>query len=117
MEVDARYIKGMLVNPNLAPSASINCWIISFLLFHFTLVHIPSAQHSPNGLSQQLKQPANEDGEPVEDLEFDDWVDQVYRFMHLLNPLKLNVPRPGPSLTYISNAVSNKPPLTYDLFP
>ena len=51
----------------------------------------------------------------MEDLEFDDWVDQVYRFMHLLNPLKLKVPCPGPSLTYIANTVSNKPPLTYDL--
>ena len=41
VEVDARYIKGMLANPDLAPSASMNCWIVSILLFHFTLVHIP----------------------------------------------------------------------------
>ena len=41
VEVDARYIKGMLVNPDLAPSASMNRWIVSILLFHFTLVHVP----------------------------------------------------------------------------
>ena len=52
VEVDARYIKGMLANPDLAPSASMNCWIVSILLFHFTLVHIPGTQHSPDGLSR-----------------------------------------------------------------
>ena len=51
VEVDARYIKGMLGNPNLTPSASINRWIVSILLFHFTLVHVPGNQHGPNGLS------------------------------------------------------------------
>ena len=60
---------------------------------------------------------ADEDGEPAEEPDFDDWVDQVYRFMHLLNLLKPKVPCPGPSLTYISNPISDKPPLTYDLFP
>jgi hypothetical protein len=52
IEVDAQYIKGMLANPNIAPSASINWWIISILVFHFTLVHIPSSFHGPNGLSR-----------------------------------------------------------------
>ena len=51
VEVDARYIKGMLVNPDLAPSASMNHWIVSILLFHFTLIHIPGTQHGPNSLS------------------------------------------------------------------
>ena len=41
VEVDVRYIKGMLLNPDITPTASINCWIVSILLFHFTLVHIP----------------------------------------------------------------------------
>ena len=53
----------------------------------------------------------------MEDPEFDDWVDQVYGFMHLLNPLKPKVPCPGASPTYISDTVADKPPLTYDLFP
>ncbi|THH15796.1 hypothetical protein EW146_g4731 [Bondarzewia mesenterica] len=51
IEVDARYIKGMLTNPDLEPSASINCWILSILTFHFTLVHVPGTLHTPNGLS------------------------------------------------------------------
>ena len=117
VEVDARYIKGMLANPDLAPSASMNRWIISILLFHFTLVHVPSTRHGPDGLSRRPQQPADEEGEPVEDLEFDDWVDQVYGFMHLLNPLKPKVPCPGASPTYISDTVADKPPLSYDLFP
>ena len=51
VKVDARYIKGMLVNPDLTPSASMNRWIISILLFHFTLIHVPGTQHGPDGLS------------------------------------------------------------------
>jgi hypothetical protein len=37
VEVDTRYIKGMLNNPDTAPFASINCWIVSILAFHFEL--------------------------------------------------------------------------------
>ena len=48
MEVDARYIKGMLANPDLAPSASMNRWIVSILLFHFTLIHVPGTRHGPD---------------------------------------------------------------------
>lgn len=51
VEVDMRYIKGMLVNPDLMPSASMNHWIASILLFHFTLVYIPGTQHGLDGLS------------------------------------------------------------------
>ena len=51
VEVDARYIKGMLNNPNINPSTTINCWILSVLTFHFTLVHVPGTMHGPDGLS------------------------------------------------------------------
>ena len=51
VEVDARYIKGMLTNPDTAPSASINQWIVSIVTFHFELRHIPGKQHGPDGLS------------------------------------------------------------------
>ena len=51
VEVDAKYIKGMLSNPDIAPSASINCWIVSILMFHFELVHVPGSFHGPDGLS------------------------------------------------------------------
>ncbi|ETW75010.1 hypothetical protein HETIRDRAFT_456479 [Heterobasidion irregulare TC 32-1] len=52
VKVDTCYIKGMLTNLDLEPSASINWWIVSILTFHFTLVHIPSTSHGPDGLSQ-----------------------------------------------------------------
>src|SRR3979490_1420465 len=51
VEVDARYIKGMLANPDISPSASINRWIVSILTFHFNLVHVAGSHHAPDGLS------------------------------------------------------------------
>ncbi|ETW80785.1 hypothetical protein HETIRDRAFT_452291 [Heterobasidion irregulare TC 32-1] len=59
VEVDAHYIKGMLTNPDLEPSTSINRWIVSILTFHFTLVHVPN--------------------------NFDDWIDNLYGFLHQIN--------------------------------
>ena len=41
VEVDMQYIKGMLLNPDITPSASVNRWIVSILLFHFILIHVP----------------------------------------------------------------------------
>ena len=57
VEVDAKYNQGMLSNPDIAPSASINRWIISILMFHFTLVHVPGECHGPDGLSRRVRQP------------------------------------------------------------
>ena len=39
--MDAKYIKGMINNPDLQPNATINRWIAGILLFHFELCHIP----------------------------------------------------------------------------
>ena len=83
VEVDASYIKGMLANPDIAPSASINRWILGILMFHFTLVHVPGTHHGPDGLSRRKPQP-DDDEEPEDD--FEDWIDQVNGFMHFLNP-------------------------------
>jgi hypothetical protein len=83
VEVDAAYIKGMLRNPDIAPSASINRWIVSILMFHFTLVHVPGTHHGPDGLSRRRPQPGDEE-EPDDD--FEDWIDQVNGFMHFINP-------------------------------
>src|SRR6202050_4716596 len=82
IEVDARYIKGMLANPDLDPSASINRWILAILTFHFTLVHVPGTMHGPDGLSRRVPQPG-EEPEPTDD--FDDWVDNLYGLMHMIN--------------------------------
>jgi hypothetical protein len=70
VEVDAKYIKGMLANPDIAPSASINQWIMAILTFHFDLVHVPGSRHGPDGLSRRPPQPDDED--PPDPEEFED---------------------------------------------
>ena len=82
IEVDAKYIKGMLSNPDISPSASMNWWILSNLMFHFMLVHVPGTHHGPDGLSCQRSQPGDE--EELED-NFDDWINQVNGFIHFIN--------------------------------
>jgi hypothetical protein len=98
IEVDAKYIKGMLANPDVAPSASINRWIVSILMFHFTLIHVPGIRHGPDGLSRRRPQPGDEE-EPEDD--FEDWIDNVNGFLHFINPSPRN-----------SNAIINAPPIT-----
>ena len=83
VEVDARYIKGMLQNPDIAPNATINRWITAILLFQFTLVHVPGTQHGPDGLSRRL--PQDDDDPPDVDEDFEDWVDNMNGFMHVIN--------------------------------
>jgi hypothetical protein len=100
VEVDAAYIKGMLKNPDLAPSASINRWIVSILMFHFTLVHVPGTHHGPDGLSRRRPQPGDEP-EPEDD--FEDWIDQVNGFMHFINA--------PPTRTLQRRIVVNAPPV------
>ncbi|THH15836.1 hypothetical protein EW146_g4706 [Bondarzewia mesenterica] len=56
--------------------------ILSILTFYFTLVHIPGTLHTPDGLSRCSPQPGNI-AEPSDD--FDDWVNNVYGFLHLIN--------------------------------
>ena len=76
----------MLNNPDTAPSASLNRWIVSILMFHFKLQHVPSKTHSPDSLSHRPLQPDDIDEEGEDDEEnFDDWVDNLYGFTHLVN--------------------------------
>jgi len=84
IEVDAKYIKGMLANPDIAPSASLNRWIVSIMMFKFDLVHVPGAFHGPDGLSRRRAQPGD-NPEPEDD--FDDWIDQVHGFLHMMLPV------------------------------
>jgi hypothetical protein len=85
IEVNARYIKGMLTNPDVAPSASINRWIVSILTFHFTLVHVAGTHHGPNGLSCRPLQ--DEDSVIDDEEDFGDWINQLHGFMHQINPI------------------------------
>src|SRR5712664_1799138 len=74
----------MLNNPDTAPSASINHWIISILTFHFELRHVPGKQHGPDGLSRRPPQPKDITLDEGVDT-FDDWVDNLYGFVYMIN--------------------------------
>lgn len=73
VEMDARYIKGMLNNPDLQPNAAMNRWIFAILLYTFKLVHVPGKKHGPDGLSRRPK--ADDDESESEDNER--WVDHA----------------------------------------
>src|SRR6202047_8612 len=45
VEVDAKYIKGMLNAPDLQPNAAMNRWIQGILMFDITLIHVPGKAH------------------------------------------------------------------------
>jgi len=90
----------MLANPDIAPSASINRWIVSILVFQFELVHVPGESHGPDGLSRRRKQPDNE--EEPEDDEFDNWIDQVNGFLHMVLPTSTRKFDQPPLTIYIS---------------
>ncbi|KAF8124195.1 hypothetical protein EV363DRAFT_1454736 [Boletus edulis] len=77
IEMDTKYVKGIINNPDLQPNATINWWIASILLFHFELRHIPAAKHTrPDGLSRRL----HSDNDPPEDDGVKDWLDDSYSF-------------------------------------
>jgi hypothetical protein len=96
VEVDAKYIKGMINNPDLQPNATINRWIAGILLFSFELVHIPASKHTgADGLSRRPR--AEED--PLEEDDHEDWLDRSYSFgMEILNDRTCHIlPQPHSS--------------------
>jgi hypothetical protein len=73
VEMDARYIKGMLNAPDLQPNAAMNRWIFAILLYTFELVHVPAVDHkAADGLSRR---PMAEDD--TEDEEDEEWIDRA----------------------------------------
>jgi hypothetical protein len=90
VEVNARYIKGMLSNPDISPRASINWWIVAILTFHFDLVYVPGTHHGPDRLSRRPRQDGDEkDRDDKED--FTDWIDQLHGFMHQINVVDIHL--------------------------
>jgi hypothetical protein len=63
VETDAKYIKGMLENPDMMPNATINRWIDEISLYQFILRHKAGATFGPDGLSRR---PVHDDDEPFE---------------------------------------------------
>jgi hypothetical protein len=91
VKVNARYIKGMLSNPDISPSASINWWIVAILTFHFDLVHIHGTHHGPNRLSRQPWQDGDDEDRDDEE-DFADWIDQLHGFLHQINVIDIRPP-------------------------
>ena len=78
VEVDAKYIKGMINNPDIQPNNTINRWIAGILLFDFKLRHVSAKRHMPaDGLSRRR---ASDDDIPQDDSDPDDWIDEANAF-------------------------------------
>src|ERR1700694_33851 len=67
VETDAKYIKGMIENPDMMPTATINCWIDEILLYHFTIRHKAGATFGHDGLSRRTLQADDPPFEPCSD--------------------------------------------------
>ena len=73
VEVDAKYIKGMLNAPDLQPNAAMNRWIQGIMMFDVTLKHVPGKDHhAADALSRR---PLGKGEEVVED--DDTWLDNT----------------------------------------
>ena len=74
VEVDAKYIKGMLKNPDCLPGTAVSRWIQGILLFTFEMVHIPANRHkAPDALSRR----GYREDEPEPDPDPDSWLDDI----------------------------------------
>jgi hypothetical protein len=70
VELDAKYVQGMIKAPDMQPSASENRWIQGILRFDFKIVHVPATRHKgPDALSR--REPTDSDLEAQEGAESD----------------------------------------------
>jgi hypothetical protein len=73
VEVDTKFIQGLLNNPDLQPDAAVNRWIQRILMFHFELIHVPAVRfQGPDALSRR----GRAKGETAED-DDDEWLDRI----------------------------------------
>jgi hypothetical protein len=78
VEVDAKYIKGMLSNPDIQPNAAMNCWLAGISLFSFKLRHVPGSKHlGPDGLSQRPPTAGNDEPLDESSEEVEEWLEEV----------------------------------------
>jgi len=72
--MDAKYIKGMINNPDMHPNATINRWIATILVFNFELIHVPAKNFKgPDGMLRRRR--TDDEGDVEEDPE--DWVEEI----------------------------------------
>jgi hypothetical protein len=82
VEVDAKYIQGILNNPDLQPDAAVNQWIQGVLMFHFELKHVPAVKfQGPDALSRR----GWTEEEAVES-DDDSWLDEVALYISRPDP-------------------------------
>jgi hypothetical protein len=98
VEVDAKYIKGMLNEPVLQLNAAINRWIQGILLFNFTLIHVPATKHV--GFDTLSRRPLG-DGEQIDD-DDDEWLDDIALLIRTVESKS-----PLPAFTMISKSDKN----------
>ena len=108
VEMDAKFIKGMLNNPTLHPNDAINRWIAAILLFDFEMVHVPAEKHTgANGLSRRPR--ADDDPLPDDKDDLEDWIDSHSAFF-----IKVHSPPsvydPAPVLSLATTPISSKQP-------
>ena len=58
------------------------------MTFYFELVHVKGTFHGPDGISHCTKQPDDSDDDEEED--FEDWIDQLHGFVHMINDVQLS---------------------------
>lgn len=76
--MDAKYVKGMLKNPDTVPNAHMNRWLESIYMHDFKLVHVPATQHlTADALSRR---PPTKD-ELMERLNDSDSEDEDYKII------------------------------------
>jgi len=118
VEMDARFIKGMINNPTLHPNDAVNRWIAAILLFDFKLVHIPAEKHTgADGLSRRPR--AEGDPELEDPDELDEWIDTNSGFyLALQSPPSIFDPIPplvlevAPSAVYLAEEEQDHEPVS-----
>ena len=77
------------------PVIHVSCSKLKFTLhfttivvhYQFTLVHVAGKEYGLDGLSRRRAQDIHKmEQDEKEKTEVDDWIDQIYEFMHFLNP-------------------------------
>ena len=77
VEMDAKYVKGMLEQPDLMPNAPMNRWIQGIMLFDFELIHVPATRFkAPDGLSRRHPTPEEIEADGSDDYD-DSWLDEI----------------------------------------
>jgi len=109
VEMDAKFIKGMINNPTLHPNDAINRWIAAILLFDFELVHVPAEKHTgADGLSRRPHADEDPTFEDADDL--DNWIDSnAGFFISLHSPVSRYDSVPPLALVFDAESAANRP--------